>query len=147
MKKSQDKLSEILKVDFIPEQELQKIVIVPTIIEEPKNEVLQTDFLIARNNIKNLIKSGTESLAEIAKIAKDNNEPRAYEIVATLLKTLTEMNKTSIDLHDILSKAESKKVSIKNTTNNSIYVGSTSDLQNLINQERSPLKVVREEED
>ena len=50
------------------------------------------------------------------------------------------MNKDLIDIHDKLTDAESKKVTIKNTTNNSIYVGSTSELQNLINQERSPIK-------
>jgi hypothetical protein len=45
-----------------------------------------------------------------------------------------------------MSNTESKKITVKNTTNNSIYVGSTSDLQNLINKERSPLKVFEKEE-
>lgn len=76
----------------------------------------------------------------IVKVATESDSPRAYEVLTNMMKTLSEMNKDLIDIHDKLTDAESKKVTIKNTTNNSIYVGSTSELQNLINRERSPLK-------
>jgi hypothetical protein len=56
------------------------------------------------------------------------------------------MNKDLMDIHEKMSNTESKKITVKNTTNNSIYVGSTSDLQNLFNKERSPLKVFEKEE-
>lgn len=62
-----------------------------------------------------------------------------------MIKTMSDMNKDLIEIHEKLTDAQSKKVTIKNTTNNSIYVGSTTELQNLINHERSPLKVLEEE--
>jgi hypothetical protein len=50
------------------------------------------------------------------------------------------MNKDLLDLHTKANEADKDKVSIKNTTNNSIYVGSTTDLQNLLNKSRSQFK-------
>ena len=60
---------------------------------------------------------------------------------------MTEMNSGLVELHEKANKAEPQSSkNIKNTTNNSIFVGSTKDLQNIINQSRSQLKTLNHEE-
>jgi len=80
------------------------------------------------------------------RVAEAGDSPRAYEVASLLLKTVTEMNKDLIDIHKKAKDAEKENVTIKNTTNNSIYVGSTTDLQNLINKSRSQYKDLPEAE-
>ena len=136
MKESDLKISNALGIDF----ESLPLVISDKPIVSEKNETLQGDFASARKNIHSLINTGMDAMEGIVKVATESDSPRAYEVLTNMMKTLSEMNKDLIDIHDKLTDAESKKVTIKNTTNNSIYVGSTSELQNLINRERSPLK-------
>ena len=49
-------------------------------------------------------------------------------------------------IHKTTADALGTNKVVKNTTNNSIFVGSTRDLQNLINQSRSQLKAIPTEE-
>jgi len=146
MKESNKKISDALQIEFVPETILA---IIPPILEEPKEKIetpLREDFSTARINIKDLIKTGMTSLEGIVKVATESDSPRAYEVLTNMMKTLSDMNKDLIVIHDKLTDAESKKVTVKNTTNNSIYVGSTTDLQNLINKDRSPLKCLEIED-
>ena len=97
--------------------------------------------------MKDLIATGFDAIDGMMKVAEASDSPRAYEVVSILLKTMTEMNTGLIELHDKANKAEPQSnKQVKNTTNNSIFVGSTKDLQNLINQSRSQLKTLNHEE-
>jgi predicted nucleotidyltransferase len=97
---------------------------------EPDN-----DFEYARENIKSLIAQGEDALESIIDIAKSSETPRAFEIVAGLLKQLSDMNHQVIDLHvkkkGLKGKVESEAP--KTVTNNSIFVGTTSELNKMIN--------------
>ena len=55
------------------------------------------------------------------------------------------MNKDVLEVHDKVKKIKEDKYSLtqKNTTNNTIYVGSTSELQDLINPDRSSGKDIK----
>jgi len=153
MIKSNEKISNALGIPFsseeLPTEKTESKEIVTSdnpsdtsLVDTP----LQTDFESARKNIKELIQSGMGAVDGILKVATESDSPRAYEVLTNMIKTMSDMNKDLIEIHEKLTDAQSKKVIIKNTTNNSIYVGSTSDLQNLINRERSPLKVFEEED-
>ena len=103
---------------------------------------LDTDFEYAKDNIKMLIANGSEAIEEILKVAKAGDSPRAYEVVSQLLKTVADMNKDLLSLHQQAKAVKKETVNVKNTTNNSIYVGSTSELQDLINKDRSRSKAL-----
>ena len=103
---------------------------------------LDADFNYVRGNIKGLINSGTDAIEEILKVAKAGDSPRAYEVVSQLLKTVADMNKDLIDLYQKTKLAKKEEVKVNHTTNNSIYVGSTSELQDLINTGRSRTKAL-----
>lgn len=135
---SDEIISKSLGIDFIskPEEQTKEI----EIKKEEKN--LDKDFEYAKDNIKLLISNGTDAIEEILKVAKAGDSPRAYEVVSQLLKTVADMNKDLLDLHQKAKAVRKETVSVKNTTNNSIYVGSTSELQDLINKDRSRKKAL-----
>jgi len=80
------------------------------------------------------------------KVATEGDSPRAYEVAAQMIKTVSEANKDLIDLHKKMKEIKREDITLNqnNTTNNSIYVGSTTDLQDLINQSRSAKKSLTE---
>lgn len=143
---SDKRLSEILDLPVEePSPTLKDIDIIPKIksIKREKKDLVRQDFQEARKNMKELISTGFDAIDGMMKVATASDSPRAYEVVSILLKTMTEMNSGLVELHEKANKAEPiANKNINNTTNNSIFVGSTKDLQNLINQQRSQLRVL-----
>ena len=93
------------------------------------------DYEFARENLRSLILNGSLGLEGIMKVALESDSPRAYEVLANTIKTLAEIN---VNLMDVSAKfAETNKVNVKNTTNNSIFVGTTKDLQKLLKKENN----------
>ena len=89
-----------------------------------------------------MISVGMEAVDGIMKVATAGDSPRAYEVASILLKTISEMNKDLIEIHKKANDADADRVKSINTTNNAIYVGSTTDLQNLLNKARSKNKEI-----
>jgi aspartyl/asparaginyl-tRNA synthetase len=96
------------------------------------------DYAYTRENLKKLIDMGSVGLEGILKVANESDSPRAYEVLATTLKTLAEIN---VNLMDVSSKhAQATKTNINHQTNNSIFVGTTKDLQSLLKKNKKPLE-------
>ena len=97
------------------------------------------DYEFARKNLRGLIDSGSEGLKGIMKVAMESDSPRAYEVLGNMIKTLADIN---VNLMDVSAKfAETNKVTVKNNTTNSIFVGTTKDLQNLIKKQNEVVEV------
>jgi ribosomal protein L7Ae-like RNA K-turn-binding protein len=133
-----EKISKALDIEFEPSEIVQGSKEVKNEIKKIKAEKLDIDFSLARGNIKDLISNGMEALDGIMKVATASDSPRAYEVAALLLKTISDINKDLIVIHEKTENIQKEKIT--NITNNSIYVGSTTDLQNLINRERAQNK-------
>ena len=104
--------------------------------KEPTQEKLvsdtEEDFELARKQIKSLIDTSSEAIEQMHNLAADAEHPRAFEVLGTLIKQTAEMNGQLLDLQKqrkSLIKDENKTAS---TTNNSIFVGTTTELQNLL---------------
>jgi hypothetical protein len=133
-----ENISKALDVRFEPTSEIQAKREAFKHIKRDREEVLANDFNHARDNIKELIETGKQAVDGIMKVAIESDSPRAYEVASLLIKTISELNKDLMDVHDKSENIQKEKVT--NITNNSIYVGSTTDLQNLINKARSNQK-------
>ena len=131
-----EKISKALDVFYDPVQSPSKEI--KSEVKKIKAEKLDVDFSLARSNMKELLNNGMNALDGIMKVAEASDSPRAYEVAALLIKTLSDVNKDLIGIHE--KNANIQKEKITNITNNSIYVGSTTDLQNLINKERAQNK-------
>jgi hypothetical protein len=99
----------------------------------------QKDYSFVQDNLKSLIGNGNVALESALKVATESDSPRAFEVVAILLKTMADLNNNVLDVHKKAKDTTGTKVEVKQT-NNSVFVGSTKDLQNLINKERSTEK-------
>ena len=102
------------------------------------NEKLDKDYDYARTNFYNVIESGTEALEQMLDVAKASEHPRAYEVVATIMKTLIDSNKELVAMSS--KKAEDDDdgpVEDKAVTNNNLFVGSTAELQQVLKDMRN----------
>ena len=104
---------------------------------EPKGPTEQdNDYQYARENLYNVIEKGSNALESIIDIANASEHPRAFEVVATIMKTLTDANKDLVKMgEDKAKKTEPEKDS--NVTNNNVFVGSTKELQSMLKDLRS----------
>lgn len=126
MKKLNESLSEVLDVEPITVQANE---IVP--IEEPKlPTTVDDDAEFARNNIRNLIQQGTTAVDGILNVAKESEHPRAYEVAATLIKSLSDLNKDLMEIQkrkrDLAPQDFSKNQNI--SVDKAVFVGSFTDL-------------------
>ena len=140
-----EKLSDALDVSYEKEQAKETNIVKKetntSISKEKLDKDLEIDYNQIRGNIKNLISNGKDAIDGILNVATESDAPRAYEVASQMLKTVSEMNKDLMNLHQQMKTIRKEEIEItNNTTNNSIYVGSTSDLQDLINQSRSKYK-------
>lgn len=109
---------------------------------------LQDDYEESRETYKELIDKGNEAIDLMMELARDSQHPRAFEVLATLLKTQADNNDKLIDLQKKLKTLkEPTKGSLQqnpnNVTNNNVFVGSTSDLQRFIlDQSKNKNKVI-----
>ena len=69
------------------------------------------------------------------------DQPRAYEVIAQLLEVSSDINKDIMEIHRKM-KETSKTDEVKSVTNNAFFVGSTSDLAKMIEDQTKGVKKV-----
>ena len=145
-----EKLSEALDTKFRPKEEpkeLSKSIPHNAKQIEVKAEDSEKDYWLVRKNLKKLIKDGEDAIDGILNVSVQGDAPRAYEVAAQMIKTVADVNKDLIELHKKIKEIKREEITLNqnNTTNQSIYVGSTSELQDLINRDRSRKKAISED--
>lgn len=119
---SNDIISKVLNLPPLEEPEVERI--------EP--DQVQDDFEYARGNMINIIEKGNEALDGILNVADQSQNPRSYEVVATIIKTMAETNKDLLELTKKKKELENLSGGTAKTINNNLFVGSTAELQKLI---------------
>jgi hypothetical protein len=128
-------MSEIDETEISTEIEYVEEHTPPAVISDEDDENLQ-DLDQVRTNIQGVIDLGQDAMQEMLEIAKQSEQPRAFEVVSTLMKTMLDANK---DFADISSKKKFAQEEINapreaaqtNTVNNNLIV-STADLLKMI---------------
>jgi hypothetical protein len=132
MKKINEKLSEIFDVEPIPLEEPK--VETKDIVEIKSQNPVEADTEVARENIKELIQKGHRAVDELAVIARDSQHPRAYEVMAGLIKNMSDLNKDLLQLQkqkkELMVSTENKNGEVN--VNNALFVGSTAELMKLL---------------
>ena len=128
-----DNLTKALEMNPLVVEE-QKEEQIPAVVEETNDA--EQDFELARKNLQELAKKGNKALDELIMLAKNSEHPRAYEVVATLIKTLADTNKDLLDTRkkklDIDKARGASPNSDAKTVNNNLFVGSTAELQKFL---------------
>ena len=137
MGKLEDRVNEILGVESKPNAELmeQKKFEPPVVREEDKDKTdTDNDYKYSRENYYNLIEKGQEAIQGILDVAKEGQHPRAYEVAGQLIG---QVGQTVDKLQDLQKKLKDLK-EVPNKTNanikNALFVGSTAELQKMLNK-------------
>ena len=108
---------------------------VKSIVAKAHNDTAKNDFEMARANIHEVIQNGTYAIEKLSQIADQSQHPRAFEVLATLMKTMLDANKDLLDLQkkirEISAADAPTNENAKQVTNN-LFVGSTAELQKAI---------------
>lgn len=120
-------LNEILNIEDGVE-EVRQVVQPPA---GDDDEQVDKDYEYTRTNLYNVIERGTEALEEMLEVAKQSQQPRAFEVVSTLVKTVSDANKDLLELKNKQKAIKGEKAKPKNVTN-ALFVGSTADLQKML---------------
>jgi hypothetical protein len=102
----------------------------------PTTNMIQDDYEVSRANLRLLLQQGQEALQKSLDVAVQSEHPRAFEVVGNLMKQLADVNQQLLDLHQQKQKLDAPKDGSKRevTNNNAIFVGSTAELNKLINK-------------
>ena len=144
-KKVNERISEALNVEHeIIEAEVveESTEVIPAPKKSMKDFHLERDYDDVRSNLKDIVEKGSVAIDGILAVASEGDSPRAYEVVATLIKSVSEANKDLIALHKQIKdiKKVDGEATPRNVTNNSIFVGSTKALQDLVKNQRKQLE-------
>jgi hypothetical protein len=133
--KIDDNLSEIFNMEPI-EKVTGELVIDESTGEilETKEQKVESDYDKTRKNLLELLKKGETALNAALAVAQQSEHPRAFEVVGNLMKQVADINSQLMDLHQQKQKLDAPKEQAKNVTNNAIFVGSTSELNKLIDK-------------
>jgi hypothetical protein len=125
MKKTNEKLSEILEIEPISYEDKNEIQIVPSNLT-----LIDDDAEFARTNIKDLIQKGNGAIDNLLQVAKATDHPRAYEVAANMLKSLAEMNKDLMEIQKRKKDLQPKENTSTNAINvdKAVFIGSTKEL-------------------
>ena len=138
-----DPISSALGIPFVESSAPIHAIVVPIdrkpLEDERLEKDLSVDYETVRKNLRELVDVGKGALDGVLAVALEGDSPRAYEVVAMMIKNLSEANREVLDLHDKVKKIRKQEVITNNVSNttNSIYVGSTKELQDIINTARA----------
>jgi len=104
------------------------------------NRDIEYDYEFSRTTHRDLIEQGQEALGDLLKVAKEGQHPRAYEVAANMLKSLSDMTDKLLILHKQkkdLDGREGGPTPTNQTVNidQVVFTGSTADLLKQIKQQ------------
>ena len=133
MSKFEESMSNIF--DVVPIVKEEKPLVVKDYSNQPNLDQDLTDaYQQSRDNLQDVIDQGKDAMDDILRIAKESEQPRAFEVFGTLLKNVVEANKELITMQKQMREMDSniRKEANTNVIDKAIFVGSTKELQALL---------------
>ena len=106
----------------------------------------EEDYDFSRSRIKKLIDTSDEAISSMLALATDSEHPRAFEVLSNMFKTAADMNQQLMTLqrdrkkmHETVAKKNINQSAggATSTTNNAIFVGTTTELQKFLNAQKT----------
>lgn len=98
-----------------------------------KKEDPEKDYEYTRGQLYDLIEKGQEAVQGALEVAQESGHPRAFEVAVNAMKQVSDMTDKLIDLqHKMKNLGKEDKKSTPTTVNNTMFIGTTADLQKMI---------------
>jgi len=121
--------------------------------DSDNNSNKQNDFEYVRETYYDLIEKGRNAIERMGEVAEETEHPRAFEVLATTIKTVSDVSGNLLDLHikrnqlQTKTELEASKAEAQQLTQNNIFVGSTEDLLSKLEElDKEKVKIVANEE-
>lgn len=133
------KLTDALGIEPVaPKQEILEPVR-QEILEPTQTNDAEADYNLARQTFRNLIQQGNLAMEDMKELARQSESPRAYEVFATMMKTISEttkdlyaLQKTTKELKEVSNKTPQGDITVEKA----VFVGTTADLLKKIKEEK-----------
>ena len=105
--------------------------------EKPTMSDKQKDYEYARAQLYSLVEKGQEAVNGALELAAEGDSARSYEVAINGIKNVSEVTEKLLDLQKKIKEIDAEVVQSggsTNVTNNSVFVGSTSELQKMIKE-------------
>jgi hypothetical protein len=132
-----DEIDETLDIDR--GAEIMKAPVNKPTRTSPKNiksgkEDITKDYEYSRAQLYSLVEKGQEAVDGALDVAQQSDSARAYEVAGQLIKHVADTADKLVDLQKKMKEIDevNTKQNTTNVTNNSLFVGSTSELQKML---------------
>ena len=109
----------------------------------------ENDYEFARETLYDMICKGREGMEEMLEVAKESEHPRAYEVLAKLMKDTADVSNQLLRLQQQkkdLEKADTPKPKELPAGQTNVFIGSTTDLQRMLQDVNNEKEVTAEYE-
>lgn len=127
-------------LDKVFDVEPTEIIESPKEVPQSQKPEIQQDYEVTRAQLHNLVMKGQEAIDGILDVARSSDHPRAYEVAGQLIKNVADVADKLIDLQKKMKDIDEKPKSSPTTVNNTMFVGSTSELAKLLKQNSKETK-------
>lgn len=127
-----DNLDDVFNIVPKDSDEISEVTDVQTDLDH-----IESDYQYSRNQLYKLIQKGQKAIDGIIDVASSSDHPRAYEVAFQGMKHVSDMTDKLIDLQKKM-KAIEEDVPQRgpSTINNTMFVGSTAELQKFLKQSK-----------
>ncbi len=132
MNQSLNTLDDILGIADIVETTTSTVTTPKIPTTKMNDDDIDDDYKYQRENLYALVERGQDAIEGILHVARESDQPRAYEVAGNLIKNVADTTEKLIVLQEKMKKMkEGSNTGPRNVTN-ALYVGSTADLQKLL---------------
>lgn len=102
---------------------------------------IDDDYEYSRKVYYDLIEKGQEGIEEMLELARASEHPRAFEVLSGMIKNVSDVSDRLMALNKTKKQIEqlNKTPALEHnggTTNNNIFIGSTTELQRFLQNEK-----------
>ncbi len=109
----------------------------PAVVQEVTPPTIAPEREEAKTALKSVLKKADVALDLMMDIAKESEHPRAFEVLATLLNTVSD---TAMKLDKLGEPTQKQAQEGPKTVNQNLFVGTTDELMKLIKQQQQTPK-------
>ena len=104
--------------------------------EKPSTPQTEQDYNYSRGQLYSLIEKGQEAVNNALELANEGSSARSYEVVGGLIKNVADVTDKLLDLQKKVKDLDEISVTNNqtNVTNNSVFFGSTTELQKMLKE-------------
>ena len=109
------------------------------------SEDKDNDYEYTRETLYDLIEKGREGIEEMIEVARQSEHPRAYEVLATLIKDTAQTSEKLMDLHRKIQTIDQMMLPApekQGSTTNNLFIGSTTELQRMLKDLNNEKEVI-----